>query len=65
MTFEVQVFGEEDCVKAITREVPIKIGLPGANVQTLNKEFGIEAVSKACTPWSIIISQIIYPLILN
>ena len=40
------LFGE-DCLHATTKEVPITRRLPGADVQVLNREFGVEAVAKA------------------
>ena len=61
----IALFGEEGCLEDINTDVPIKIGLKGANSEALKREFGVEAVARAPAAWRILINQITYLPLLN
>ena len=58
-------FGEEGCLDAVERDVPIKVASPGVSPEALNRQFGEEAVARARVARKIIINQISYPTILK
>ena len=58
-------FGEEGCLDAVERDVPIKVASAGVSPEALNREFGEEAVARARVAWKILINHISYPTILK
>ena len=56
-------FGEEGCLDAVERDVPIASA--GASPEALHREFGEEAVARACVAWKILMNQTTYPTIVT
>ena len=51
-------FGQEDCLKAVETDVPIKVGKPEFNIAALTAEFTEELFGTARRTCSILVSQI-------
>ena len=57
-------FGEDSCLGAVERDIPIKVASAGVSPEAINGEFKEEAVARARDALEIQMNQITYPTVL-